>query len=154
MELWLIWIVAGFVLVIAELVTGTFYLLVMGLGAFAGAFVVWLGGNTLLQAVAASVVAIAGAMMVHHWHAAHRKQDEGHANFLDRGQPVILEGWVDEKGRIARVKYRDASWDARLSRAEDKPPPGTTLYIEGQEGNTLVVATAPRAKPGTDHGFE
>lgn len=143
MELWLIWIVAGFVLVIAELVTGTFYLLVVGLGAFAGALVAWLGGNTLVQAVSGSVVAIAGALMVHHWHAAHRKVDEGHANFLDRGQPVILEGWVDENGRIARVKYRGAWWDARLTRAEDKPAPGTTLYIEAQEGNTLVVAIAP-----------
>ncbi len=34
MEMWLIWLIAGFVLVIAELVTGTFYLLVVGLGAF------------------------------------------------------------------------------------------------------------------------
>jgi membrane protein implicated in regulation of membrane protease activity len=143
MELWLIWIVAGFVLVIAELVTGTFYLLVVGLGAFAGALVAWLGVNTLVQAVSGSVVAIVGALMVHHWHTAHHKTDEGRANFLDRGQPVILEGWVDENGRIARVKYRGAWWDARLSRAEDKPLPGTTLYIEGQEGNTLVVATAP-----------
>ena len=143
MELWLIWIVAGFVLVTAELVTGTFYLLVVGLGAFAGALVAWLGGNTLVQAVSGSVVAIVGALAVHHWHAAHRNADEGQANFLDRGQPVVLESWVDENGRIARVKYRGAWWDARLTRAEDKPLPGTTLYIEGQEGNTLVVATAP-----------
>ena len=143
MELWLIWIVAGFVLVIAELVTGTFYLLVVGLGAFAGALVAWLGGNTLVQAVSGSVVAIVGALAVHHWHAAHRKGDEGRANFLDRGQPVVLEGWVDENARIARVKYRGAWWDARLTRPEDKPPPGTTLYIEGQDGNMLVVATAP-----------
>jgi membrane protein implicated in regulation of membrane protease activity len=146
MELWLIWLVAGFVLVIAELVTGTFYLLVVGVGAFAGALVAWLGGNTLVQAVIGSVVAIVGALMVHHWHAAQRKADEGHANFLDLGQPVILEGWVDENARIARVKYRGAWWDARLSRAEDKPAPGTTLYIEAQEGNTLVVAIAPPSR--------
>ena len=146
MELWLIWVVAGFVLVIAELVTGTFYLLVVGLGAFAGALVAWLGGNTLVQAVTGSAVAIVGALSVHHWHAAHRKADQGHANFLDRGQPVVLEGWVDEMGRIARVKYRGAWWDARLTRAEEKPAPGATLYIEGQEGNTLLVATAPPSR--------
>ena len=39
MELWLVWIVAGFALAIAELLSGTFYLLVIGLGAFAGAVV-------------------------------------------------------------------------------------------------------------------
>jgi membrane protein implicated in regulation of membrane protease activity len=91
-------------------------------------------------------VAIVGALMVHHWHAAHRNADQGHSNFLDRGQPVVLEGWVDENAGIARVKYRGAWWDARLSRAEHKPAPGTTLYIEGQEGNTLVVAPTPPSR--------
>lgn len=142
MELWLIWIVAGFALVIAELVTGTFFLLVLGVGAFAGALAAWLGGNVLVQAVSASAVAMLGAFLVHHWHAAHRK-DDGQANFLDKGQPVVLEGWANETARIARVKYRGTTWDARMARADERPAPGTTLYIEGQEGNTLVVATAP-----------
>jgi membrane protein implicated in regulation of membrane protease activity len=142
MELWLIWVVAGFALVIAELVSGTFYLLVVGIGAFAGALVAWLGGNLLLQAVAGSAVALFGAWAVHHWHEAHRK-DGGEANFLDKGQPVVLEGWANESARIARVKYRGTFWDARLARADERPAPGTTLYIEGQEGNTLVVAATP-----------
>ncbi len=58
---------------------------------------------------------------------------------------MVLEAWTDEAERIARVKYRGASWDARLARPQDHPVPGATLYIEGQEGNTLVVATAPPA---------
>ena len=37
MEPWLIWVVAGFALIIAELLSGTFYLLVIGVAAFAGA---------------------------------------------------------------------------------------------------------------------
>ena len=143
MELWLMWVIAGFVLVIAELVTGTFYLLVVGVGAFAGAIVAWLGGNEIVQAVVGSAVALVGAFFVHSWHVRNRGNDVGRANFLDRGQAVVLEGWVDEAGRIARVKYRGAGWDARLARPEDHPAPGSTLYIEGQEGNTLVVATAP-----------
>src|SRR5947208_2797488 len=109
MEQWLIWIVAGFVLVIAELVTGTFYLLMVGVGAFAGAIVAYFGGNEVMQAVAGSAVALVGAFLVHRWHlrnrnSAGRKGD----NFLDRGQPVVLEGWVNEPARIARVKYRGA----------------------------------------------
>src|ERR1700674_4459634 len=105
MELWLIWVVAGFALVIAELVTGTFYLLVIGVGAFTGALAAWLGANILVQAVAGSAVAVIGAFAVHHWHTAHRK-DEGQGNLLDKGQPVILEGWTNESARIARVRYR------------------------------------------------
>ena len=58
MELWLVWTVAGFALVIAELVTGTFYLLVIGLGAFAGAIAAWMGLNLVLQAGVGSVIAL------------------------------------------------------------------------------------------------
>ena len=145
MELWLIWIVAGFALVIAELITGTFYLLVIGIGAFTAAMAAWLGGNVMVQAVAGSAVALAGAFLVHHWHASHRK-DEGQGNFLDKGQAVVLEGWANETARIARVRYRGTSWDARLARPEEHPAPGTTLYIESQDGNTLVVATAPPSR--------
>ncbi|HXS50957.1 MAG TPA: NfeD family protein [Usitatibacter sp.] len=144
MEQWLVWLVVGFVLVIAELVTGTFYLLVIAFGAFVGALLAWLGANELVQAALGGAVAIAGALFVHHWHNRNRAADKG-SNLLDRGQPVVLEGWSNESARIARVKYRGALWDARLARPEENPPPGSTLYIEGQEGNTLVVASAPPA---------
>jgi membrane protein implicated in regulation of membrane protease activity len=146
MELWLIWIVAGFALIIAELVTGTFYLLVIGVGAFAGAAAAWLGANEIIQAVVGSAVALVGAWSVHHWHARNRQSDAGRSNFLDRGQPVVLEGWANESARIARVKYRGAWWDARLAHPDERPAPGTTLYIEALEGNTLVVATAPPSR--------
>ncbi len=148
MEQWLAWVIVGFVLVIAELVTGTFYLLVIGLGAFVGALVAWLGGNELVQAVLGGAVAIAGAVFVRGWHRRNRPDEDGGTNFLDRGQPVVLEGWTNEAARIARVKYRGASWDARLADAVDHPAPGATLYIEGHEGNTLVVAASRNL--GTD----
>ena len=145
MELWLVWIVAGFALAIAELLTGTFYLLVIALGAFAGALVAWMGGNLLVQAVLGGAVSIAGAIWVHHWHKR-QKSGDAQSNFLDRGQPVVLEGWANESANLARVKYRGTSWDARVAQG-DRPAPGTTLYIEGQEGNTLVVvAAAPTAR--------
>lgn len=145
MEQWLVWVIVGFVLVIAELMTGTFYLLVIGLGAFVGALLAWLGANELVQAALGGAVAIGGALFVYHWHHRNRGAEKG-SNLLDRGQPVVLEGWSNETARIARVKYRGASWDARLARPEENPPPGATLYIEGQEGNTLVVASAPPAR--------
>jgi membrane protein implicated in regulation of membrane protease activity len=143
MEIWLMWIIAGFVLGIAELLTGTFYLLVLGLGAFAGAVVAYAGGNEIVQALVASVVALAGAFFVHSWHVRNRASTPLGSNFLDKGQPVVLEGWVDEGARVARVKYRGAWWDARMASPADHPSPGTTLYIESQDGNTLVVALAP-----------
>ena len=142
MELWLIWVIVGFVLVIAELMTGTFYLLVLGVGAFAASVVAWAGGELLLQSVVGGVVAVGGAMLVHHWHGE-RGPADGRSNLLDRGQPVVLEGWSNESAGLARVKYRGASWEARLAQADNRPPPGATLYIDGMEGNTLLVVAAP-----------
>ena len=144
MEIWLIWVIVGFVLVIAELVTGTFYLLVLGVGAFVAALVEWAGGGILLQSVVGGVVAVGGAMLVHHWHG-NRGPADGRSNLLDRGQPVVLEGWANETAGLARVKYRGASWEARVANAEARPQPGATLYIDGMEGNTLVVVPVKSA---------
>ncbi len=143
MEGWLAWVVVGFVLVISELLTGTFYLLVIGVGAFAAALATWLGADLLVQAAVGSAVAIGGAVLVHHWNSARQDRDAGRANLLDRGQPVVLEGWANESAGIARVKYRGASWDARLVEPAGRPAPGTTLYIEGQDGGTLLVVASP-----------
>jgi membrane protein implicated in regulation of membrane protease activity len=146
MELWLLWLIAGFVLVIAELLTGTFYLLVVGLGAFAGSLAAWMGASVIVQAIVGSVIALAGAWFVHHWHEAHRKNYKGPSNLLDRGQPVVLEGWENEAAGIARVKYRGTSWDARVALPDARPVPGSTLYIDAMEGNMLVVVSAPPAR--------
>lgn len=145
MEPWLAWLVLGFVLVIVELVTGTFYLLVLGVGAFAAALAAHLGGNVLVQAGVGGVVAIAGAFAVHHWHAGRRGSDAAAANFLDRGQAAVLEGWTDEATRRVRVRYRGASWDARLVDGGHRPAAGAVVYIEGQEGSTLLVGASPPA---------
>jgi membrane protein implicated in regulation of membrane protease activity len=143
LELWFLWLAVGFVLVIAELVSGTFYLLVIGLGAFAAAIAAWAGGNEMVQAVVGGAVAIAGTWYVHHWHVSHREHGRPGDNLLDRGQAVILESWTNELAGFARVRYRGTSWDARLAEPAARPVPGATLYIEAQEGNTLVVASAP-----------
>jgi membrane protein implicated in regulation of membrane protease activity len=146
MELYLLWIIAGIALVIAEMLTGTFYLLVVGAGAFVAAVVAWLGLNVIFQSIVGGIVAIGGTLFVHHWHEARRNRDAGRSNFLDRGQAVVLEGWSNENAGIARVKYRGTSWDARVDDPLARPVPGSTLYIEGQEGNMLLVAAAPPAR--------
>ena len=141
MEPYLAWIIAGFLLVTVELLTGTFYLLVIGVGAFAGALAAWLGGAVLVQAVAACVVALVGAGLVRQWHKSHQKAG-AKDNLLDLGQPVVLETWTNADGGMARVKYRGASWDARVADGS-RPEVGATLYVTGQDGNTLLVGASP-----------
>ncbi len=141
MEPYLAWIVAGFALVIIELMTGTFYLLVIGVGAFAGAAVAWAGGGYPAQAVGACAVALVGTWLVNRWHRT-RRPGSAKDNFLDLGQAVVLESWVDAATGTARVKYRGSTWDARVP-AGARPEPGATLFIHGQDGSTLLVGAAP-----------
>jgi membrane protein implicated in regulation of membrane protease activity len=65
LDLSLAWLIAGFILIIVELVTGTFYLVVLGIAAFAGAGVAYAGGAFVWQALAAGLVAVAGVVWVH-----------------------------------------------------------------------------------------
>jgi membrane protein implicated in regulation of membrane protease activity len=141
MEPYLAWIIAGFLLLIIELLTGTFYLLVFGVGAFAGALVAWLGGPVLGQAIGACTVALVGSGLVRHWHKGHQRAG-ANDNLLDLGQPVVLEAWTNAAGGTARVRYRGASWDAKVADGS-RPEAGATLYVTGQDGNTLLVGASP-----------
>lgn len=141
-EPYLIWIVLGFLLIIAELLTGTFYLLVMGIGAFAGAAIAWGGGSFFLQAFGACAVALIGTGVV--LYLTPKRAATASDNLLDRGNPVELESWVDAATGLARVKHRGASWEARVVSAS-RPPPGSMLYITGSEGQVLQVSAEPPA---------
>lgn len=143
MEDYLIWIIAGFALLIIELISGTFYLLVLGLGAFAGALACWLGAPFIVQVMAAGVAASIGAWFVYRWHASHRKNSD-QANAIDIGQSVTVERWINSAAGLLRVRYRGTDWDARivsLDVAAANAATGSVLYIVAQEGQTWVVGT-------------
>ena len=135
MESYLIWLIAGLVLVIVELGTTTFFLLVLGVAAFAGAGSAWLGGAFWVQTLVAAGVAIAGVWWVHQ----HRKASNTVSMpSLEVGQPVNFESWVNQASGMARVKYRGAQWDASLSEGES-PVAGDVYYISAVEGARLRV---------------
>ena len=136
MEPWLAWGVLGLALVIAELLTGTFYLLMLGVAAFGAAAVAGVGQPFSVQSIVAVIVAAAGCYGVHVWRAKNRGQQMPP---IDAGMPASFEGWIDAGARLARVRYRGASWDARVEGAETLEP-GTTVYVLATDGNTLKVA--------------
>lgn len=138
MESYLLWLVAGFALVIAELVTGTFFLLVLGVAAFAGSATAWFGLGFWLEALCAAVVAVAGVFWVRRQRKAMQRPDMA---ALDVGQAVTLEAWVDREQGAARVKYRNTQWDAEVE-GERGFDQGQVLYIRAVHGNTLKVSKA------------
>lgn len=135
----LLWAVIGGVLVIVELLTGTFYLLMLGVAAFGAAGAAWLGYDFAVQSIVASVVAAVGCYGVHVYREKSRAEQMPP---IDAGMPANFESWIDAGARLARVRYRGASWDARVEGAGALEP-GATVYVVEADGNTLKVAKNP-----------
>ncbi len=133
-----VWLVAGFVLVIVELMTGTFYLLIFGVAALLAAAAAWAGASFAVQAIVATIVAIVGSFVVRQRRLS--LQGTGDNTPMDVGQAVVFETWVDEASRIARVRYRGAPWEAEVA-AGATPAAGNMLTISDVRGNRLVVGT-------------
>jgi membrane protein implicated in regulation of membrane protease activity len=135
MEEDVLWAILGLGLVIVELLSGTFYLLVLGIAAFGAALAAWLGQPFGMQAVVAALIAASGCYGVHVYRAKNVKQQ---MPSLDAGQPASFESWVDQGARRARVRYRGASWEALVD-GEAPLDAGAILYVVTAHGNTLNV---------------
>ena len=132
----LLWLLVGFGLVIVELLTGTFYLLMLGIAAFCAAAAAYFGQGFEVQVVVAVAAAAAGCYGVHLHHARNAKAQ---MPSVDAGQPANFENWIDQGGGLARVRYRGASWDARIDGQGDLEA-GALLYVTHTEGHTLNVS--------------
>jgi membrane protein implicated in regulation of membrane protease activity len=133
----LFWAVAGLGLVIVELLTGTFYLLMLGIAAFGAAAAAWLGYDFPVQVIVSAVVAGVGCYAIH----VYRVKNKGEQMApLDAGMPASFESWIDVGARLARVRYRGAPWEARVEDGDGSLQPGAIVYVLGVDGNTLKVA--------------
>lgn len=132
----LVWLLIGFGLVIVELLTGTFYLLMLGIAAFCAAAAAYFGQGFEVQVIVSVAAASAGCYGVHLHHARNAKAQ---MPSVDAGQPANFERWIDQGGGLARVRYRGASWDARIDGQGDLEA-GALLYVTHTEGHTLNVS--------------
>ncbi|MDH5287090.1 MAG: NfeD family protein [Betaproteobacteria bacterium] len=130
---WVWWILAGG-LVAAELLTGTFYLLAVGVAFAVGGVAAWLGASGALQLAVAAVAAIAGTFVAHRWRTRHATPAPEVP--FDVGQAVEVQAWNADGS--ARVAYRGSLWTAEL--ASPDTPRAQTMYIVATRGSTLVVA--------------
>jgi membrane protein implicated in regulation of membrane protease activity len=137
-EPYLYWILAAIALVIIELLTGTFYLLVLGIAACAGGTLAWLRMPLAAQAALATVVGALGVVLVHRYRVRSPGATSG-SNAIDIGHRVTLESWIDESEGLARVSYRGTLWDAKVVGERSAGP---VFYIRGVDGSTLHIAAA------------
>ncbi|HJV71144.1 NfeD family protein [Ideonella sp.] len=137
------WWVATGLLVVLELTSGTFYLLMLGIGTAAGALAAHAGLPFPGQLVAAAAV---GGAAVTFWRrrrlahpAAPRAAENPDVN-MDVGSRVQVDAWGDD--RQATVHYRGAAWNARFG-GSGAPAPGEHVIV-AVEGLQLVLDRAVR----------
>ena len=129
------WVLAG-VLVALELLTGTFYLLMLSLGAVAAALVAMAGHGLIAQLVAAAIVGGLGAVMLGQWRKRQTTTlQEAQDQHLDLGATVQVDTW-DAQG-TAQVKHRGAAWTAVLAPGQTAKP--GVYRIQAMAGNRLVL---------------
>ncbi|MFT4242674.1 MAG: NfeD family protein [Acidovorax sp.] len=125
------WLAAG-ALVVAELVTGTFYLLMVATGFIAGALAAHLGFALPVQIAAAAIV---GAGLVVALHQMKKRRPGDRSVHLDLGETVLVETWNPDG--TSTVKYRGAQWTA-IHRPGSTPATGPHRVAE-LVGNRLLV---------------
>jgi membrane protein implicated in regulation of membrane protease activity len=136
----LAWLLAGLLLVVVELMTGTFYLLILGIAAGIGSVVAFFEHSFWIQALIAAISAIIGGMLVHHYHrAANAGPSKDSDN--DIGEPVSIETWVSEPDRLARVRYRGTTWDAEVVGTE-RIEANALLYVVARDGSRLKISSS------------
>jgi membrane protein implicated in regulation of membrane protease activity len=136
----LVWLLIGLALVVVELMTGTFYLLILGIAAGIGSLVAYFDQPFWTQAAVAAISAIIGGALVHRYHgAANATSPVNRGN--DIGQTVTIESWVSEAQRLARVRYRGTVWDAEVL-GTDPIDANARLYVVATEGSRLKVSSS------------
>ncbi len=133
-----IWWLATGAAVGLELVTGTFYLLMLAVGTAAAALAAHVGASTTVQLVVGAVVGC-GAVII--WHQVRKRKPTDpsvrsmRSVNLDVGEIVMVDDW--QRDGTANVKYRGANWTA-IHPDGIVPTPGAHRVIE-LVGSRLLI---------------
>lgn len=131
------WLITG-TTIILELVSGTFYLLLLGAGFAAAAIAAHMGFGLAVQIVVAAVVGV-GAVLA--WYIGRRQRTDlpsAQANpnlNLDIGESVYVDVWNPDG--TATVRYRGAQWTV-IPQTGSIPSIGEHRVVE-VIGSRLVV---------------
>ena len=129
-----LWLIVAGVLVMAELLTGTFYLLMLSLGATAAALMAYADGTLTWQIVTAAIVGGGAAVL---WYLKKPLSNDAQDSnvHLDIGETVTVDAW-DAQGHT-QVKHRGAQWAAVF--AANATPELGLHRISEMQGNRLVL---------------
>lgn len=130
------WLLAGTAVGI-ELVTGTFYLLMLAIGLAAAAVASHVGLPLTWQLVTAAVAGGGAVVLWHYQRGDQPRKLPAQSNadvHIDIGEPVYVDTWNPDG--TSNVKYRGSNWTAI---ADGKTPMMGQHRIKELLGNRLVL---------------
>lgn len=134
-----IWFLVSFLLLILELVTGTFYVLMLALAFAAGGIAALLGLGLPLQFLIAAVVGVIASLLLRRSKLGgtviRKDASVDPLQSLDIGQTVEVKEWTNSS---SRVTYRGSQWDAVLA-ADEAEVPGS-FFITEVRGTRLTLS--------------
>ncbi|HEX2134149.1 MAG TPA: NfeD family protein [Actinophytocola sp.] len=131
------WLIGGIALIAAEVLSGDFFLLMVGVGALSGAGAEWLTGNTLVAAAVFALVSIGLVTFARPW-LKRRMHGELVATNVDAliGRKAVAVSLVNEHG--GQVRLDGDVWTARAIN-DEAISPGASVTIVEIAGATAVV---------------
>lgn len=149
MAQWMMWTAIAGVLVTLEIFSGTFYLLMIAVGAGAGAMAAYAGLDTPMQFLMAGIVGVGATIALNRSKLGKGSRlvaaRDPNIN-LDVGQMITIDVWQHPVGGrpAARARYRGALWDVEYIGAE--VPQAGVHEIREVRGSCLLVVM-PSEKP-------
>ena len=138
MTAWLFWLLASASLIIAEIFTLSFYLLLAGIGALVASGLAATGFGTATQILSATIVTLTGFFLIHKYKPQHKHPDSRTNPDLnmDIGTTVRILS-VAPDGKLS-VRLRGARWDAKLD-GNGVPDLNADYIISKIDGSTLIL---------------
>jgi membrane protein implicated in regulation of membrane protease activity len=134
-----LWLIIGVVLVVAEVLSGAFVLVMLGSAALVAALAAALGAGAVISgvvfaAVAAGGITLARPALVRHMHRGDHIKTNVDALV---GTKALVTETVDEHN--GQVKVNGEIWSARAYDETEVLEPGRTVTIMSISGATAVV---------------
>ena len=135
----LFWFVFAVLVAMAEVFSGTFYLLAVALGLAGVGTMLALGLGLSAGLALGAGLMLLGVAGVWRWRQRSALTPPA-AMDLDLGAEVALVSYQAGNPHHGRVRYRGCEWDARLSFTGSPPPVGSLGEITGHQANCLQVS--------------
>jgi membrane protein implicated in regulation of membrane protease activity len=136
MSSWIIWVVVGLVLLMAEIHAPGAFMMWVGLAACGTGLVVLVsGGGFELQVVTFGVLAaISLAVGLRFRRPRTPRMNTQQSGLAGRTATALVF-----RGREGRVRVGDSDWAARVPNDVAEPSAGARLRVEGVDGTVLIV---------------